>query len=217
MNYKLPPLPEREAFEAWMQGDATISLEKDGHGYVDMTAELMWHAWKARATLEAQGAPDHCDPSCTSYDLAAMVMSDCGHSTNNQRLLDRIAARIDRHVEELLASAPPAPQVEHDRLAYTEAVNLATALFKKHFAQEEHYASGRVVWGLCDTTAGVISQIDNMVSGLVQPTTAPQAKPQPLSDEQIAEIFSVRRGAVTESHLLGCARAIEAAHGITKE
>lgn len=59
-----------------------------------------------RHAVEAQGAPDHCDPSCTSYDLAAMVMSDCGHSTNNQMLLDRIAARIDKHVEQLLASAP---------------------------------------------------------------------------------------------------------------
>jgi len=52
-------------------------------------------------------APDHCDPSCTSYDLAAMVMSDCGHSTNNERLLDRIAARIDKHVEKVLSSLPP--------------------------------------------------------------------------------------------------------------
>ena len=32
-----------------------------------------------------------------------------------------------------------------------------------------------------------------------------------LTDEHIAEIFSVRRGAVIESHLLGCARAIESA------
>jgi hypothetical protein len=56
-----------------------------------------------------------------------------------------------------------------DELAYRAAVSLATGLFKKHFAHEEHYASGRVVWEPCDTTAGVISQIDNMVCGLVQP------------------------------------------------
>ena len=31
-------------------------------------------------------------------------------------------------------------------------------------------------WSLCDSTAGVISQIDNMVAGLVQPPTiSPQA------------------------------------------
>jgi len=60
--------------------------------------------------------------------------------------------------------------------AYSEACNLATALFKKHFAHLPDYASGQVVWGLFDSTEGVILQIDNMVSGLVQPpTTSPQA------------------------------------------
>ena len=60
--------------------------------------------------------------------------------------------------------------------AYSAACNLATALFKKHFAHLPDFASGQAVWSLCDSTAGVISQIDNMVSGLVQPpTTSPQA------------------------------------------
>ena len=53
--------------------------------------------------------------------------------------------------------------------AYSEACNLATALFKKHFAHLPDFASGQAVWNLCDSTAGVISQIDNMVAGLVQP------------------------------------------------
>ncbi len=72
----------------------------------------------------------------------------------------------------LLPAAPAAPV--QDDLAYREAVSLATWLFKKHFAGEEHYASGRVVWEPCDTTAGVISQIDNMVCGLVQPAAPVQ-------------------------------------------
>ena len=60
--------------------------------------------------------------------------------------------------------------------AYSAACNLATALFKKHFAHLPDYASGQVVWGLFDSTEGVILQIDNMVTGLVQPpTTSPQA------------------------------------------
>jgi hypothetical protein len=80
-------------------------------------------------------------------------------------------------IREALREAQPAAQPTEP--AYTEAVSLATALFKKHFAHEEHYASGRIVWGPCDTTAGVISQIDNMVSGLIQPTTqqAPAGEP----------------------------------------
>ena len=55
--------------------------------------------------------------------------------------------------------------------AYSAACSLATALFKKHFAHLPDFASGQAVWSLCDSTAGVISQIDNMVSGLVQPPT----------------------------------------------
>ena len=61
-----------------------------------------------------------------------------------------------------------AEKQEQDTLAYREAARLAKWLFKKHYAHEEHYAYGRVVWGLCDTTAGVISQIDNMVCQLVK-------------------------------------------------
>ena len=63
--------------------------------------------------------------------------------------------------------------------AYSAACHLATALFKKHFAHLPDFASGQAVWSLCGSTAGVISQIDNMVSGLVQPPTiTPQAAKQ---------------------------------------
>lgn len=64
-----------------------------------------------RYTPPAQPAPvqepDYCDPSMTVYKLVEMIMSDCGHSTNNQRLLDRIAERIQRHID---ATTPPAAQ-----------------------------------------------------------------------------------------------------------
>lgn len=40
--------------------------------------------------------------SYESMNLAAMVLSDCGHSSNYQPLLERVAGRIDRHVERLL-------------------------------------------------------------------------------------------------------------------
>lgn len=38
-------------------------------------------------------------------------------------------------------------QPEQETQAYREAAQLANWLFKKHYAQEEYYASGRVVWG----------------------------------------------------------------------
>lgn len=103
----------------------------------------------------------------------------------DKAVVEQALAEMERHqifkrfVESIAAlrEALTAPQQEsvHDAAAYKEAANLATALFKKHFAHEEHYASGKVVWGLCDTTAGVISQIDNMVSGLVQLKQEPVA------------------------------------------
>ena len=80
--------------------------------------------------------------------------------------------------EMLAALAQPAAQPTEP--AYTEAVSLATALFKKHFAHEEHYASGRIVWAPCDTTAGVISQIDNMVSRLIQPAVQQDPAGEPV-------------------------------------
>ena len=42
---------------------------------------------------------EYCDPSSTIYKLAEMVMSDCGCSSDHQRLLDRIAARIQSHID----------------------------------------------------------------------------------------------------------------------
>jgi hypothetical protein len=54
---------------------------------------------EARAALEAALKPD---PSCDDVKLAEMIMSDCGHSTNNTRLLERITNRIALH------TAPPA-------------------------------------------------------------------------------------------------------------
>jgi hypothetical protein len=72
-------------------------------------------------------------------------------------------------IKEALMSVPDGAQPEQETQGYREAAQLAKWLFKTHYAQQEHYASGRVIWGLCDTTAGVISQIDNMVCKLVLP------------------------------------------------
>ena len=42
--------------------------------------------------------------SYESMNLAVMVLSDCGHSSNYKPLLERVAGRIDRHVERLLTA-----------------------------------------------------------------------------------------------------------------
>lgn len=73
----------------------------------------------ARLEIESLRAGREQGSSCASKDLAVMVLSDCGHSSNYTPLLDRVAGRIDRHVERLLtaqhsdraARAQAAPEV----------------------------------------------------------------------------------------------------------
>jgi hypothetical protein len=45
----------REAFEAWVQADSTLPIDRDAHGYADMTTALMWHAWQAAQKANAPG------------------------------------------------------------------------------------------------------------------------------------------------------------------
>jgi hypothetical protein len=163
------------------------------------------------------------------------------HRTGDTQVFDMCYAQpVIKALEEALAKQE---QGEQDTLAYREAASLAQWLFNKHFAHEEHYASGRVVWELCDTTAAVISQIDNMVCKLVreqeqgEPSccngncpntkdceqamqclyTTPQQR-KPLTDEHIFAIgkelgLKCRLGGNTNIDI-DYARAIEAAHGI---
>ena len=54
------------------------------------------------------------ETSHTAMQLAAMVLSDCGISTNHTSLHERVAARITRHEDELIDSLkklanPPSP------------------------------------------------------------------------------------------------------------
>ena len=56
---------------------------------------------------------------------------------------------------------------------YGYAKSLAEAIFKQHFASDEHYASGRVVWGVNDTVIGILTQIDNMVADMVRKPEQP--------------------------------------------
>ena len=106
------------------------------------------------------------EPYCNAHDDADACYPDMFSEHQMRAFADATHTLRASHGQ---APAKPDP-------AYSAACNLATALFKKHFAHLPDFASGQAVWSLCDSTAGVISQIDNMVSGLVQPpTTSPQA------------------------------------------
>lgn len=121
-------------------------------GYYDMTAE-QWLNWAMsqqprgkNSLLAAQPAP----------------VQDIGVE-QDERVFARIEARKNRDAAH--KETAPAQQDE----TYQEAKRLAEWLFKTHYASEEDYASGRVVWEVLDTTQGVLSQIDNMVCRLVKP------------------------------------------------
>lgn len=50
------------------------------------------------------------EPSVAVRWLAEMVMSDCGCSTNNERLLERISNRIEQHIRANTRPQPAAPE-----------------------------------------------------------------------------------------------------------
>lgn len=163
-----------DALKAYMDyiPDNTVQGEKDA-----ALAEKVINALSTRlAQPVAQGAqPEHCGPSSAVYDLAAMVMSDCGHSTNNQRLLARIAERITRYIDS------NAPQPEQELVVWRENIK---QLADQYASECVEFARG------IPTGAGSMSPIAVKAGDtrLALHTTIDCARPQPdrvaLTDEQ---------------------------------
>ena len=132
-------------------------------------AQMLAAAPAQPATQQGAAYAEMPEPYCNAHDDADACYPDMFSEHQMHAFADATHTLRASHGQ---APAQPDP-------AYSAACHLATVLFKKHFAHLPDYASGQVVWGLCDSTAGVISQIDNMVSGLVQPpTTTAQAAQQ---------------------------------------
>jgi hypothetical protein len=86
---------------------------------------------------------------------------------------------LPRDCEALKAAADLIEQAQKDH-TYGYAKHLAETIFKQHFASDEHYASGRIVWGVNDTVIGILTQIDNMVADMVRKSEQAQ-KPKEFS------------------------------------
>lgn len=98
---------------AWMD-DGTLRVGSEATAYrvvtdatkrgmtASLAANFITPLYAHPAATAAQ--PPREDASYESMNLAAMVLSDCGHSSNYTPLLERVAGRIDRHVERLLTA-----------------------------------------------------------------------------------------------------------------
>lgn len=113
------------AFERYYSQSFT---DKDWRNEASVWAAAWKQALLTAAAPTTQPAPAHADASYESMNLAVMVLSDCGHSSNYKPLLERVAGRIDRHVERLLtaqqadiamraqAAPQPSPAAQGDAL-----------------------------------------------------------------------------------------------------
>ncbi len=96
----------------------------------------------------------------------------CGHAAWLQPAADELR-RLQGENERLRADQAQ---------AMSEASSLAMSLFRKHYSSDPDYASGAVKFGLCDELRGVISQIDNMSTGLARAELEAR-KPLPHAEE----------------------------------
>ncbi len=86
-----------------------------------------------------------------------------------------VAKLAQKAIREALVEQPAQVPVKDNTYGY--AKSLAEAIFKQHFASDEHYASGRIVWGVNDTVIGMLTQIDNMVADMVRRPAQQQQEP----------------------------------------
>ena len=63
----------REAFEAWIKRDSTLSVKSDGEGYLDMYVCIMWHAWQAAQADAFERAAKVCEGRVYAEQVAIAI------------------------------------------------------------------------------------------------------------------------------------------------
>lgn len=112
--------------------------------------------------------------------------------TPEEQNLDMLVAELDREnrllrarnerLEREAEQRNPVPVTDN---TYGYAKSLAEAIFKQHYASDEHYASGRIVWGVNDTVIGILTQIDNMVADMVRKPLVELTRNERMSYEEL--------------------------------
>lgn len=87
--------------------------------------------------------------------------------------------------------------------AQREAVSLARSLFKRHYAQEPHYASGEIEWEPFNEPASVITQIDNMIAGICAQLA--EAQRELIAKEAERATMELERNNAQRQHTMQCA------------
>ena len=120
----------------------------------------------------SQELPDGVElPSYTAMKTAAMILSDCGHSTNNTQLHERVARRVDAH------SDAHAAAILADREKQAARVPDGYALVPLDVLKAASESLGSFVsdlgWGDADMQA-----MDNLDAFIAAPTTEPSKAEQ---------------------------------------
>lgn len=196
----------------------------------------MWFAKEITALREALAEqPAQQEPMAWKVvpvkptDEMLKTMDECSKEGYDERLYAGHAASVYMAAVD---AAPEQPQQEPVRVpvmdnTYNYAKSLAEAIFKQHFSSDEHYACGRIVWGVNDTVIGILTQIDNMVADMVRKP----AQRKPLTDGQKRDL--IKKSELWDMHVhIGWYSApsksfvekamqliadIEAAHGIKEQ
>lgn len=156
--YTFPPAQQQEPeYKGWYCAHCQRGV--DG-------SEVTYHE---QHTVCGRVITDDLPPSWDSFFGNAEQPANVATVNTSEELVDKTAENVHE-------------QPAQDN-TYSYAKNLAEAIFKQHFASDEHYASGQIVWGVNDTVIGILTQIDNMVTDMVRRP----AQQEPVASEHITD------------------------------
>ena len=157
----------RQAFEDYINPEGDVALHWQPAGYYAGSGlqgswiDFQSGYWAGHAAAKAAtAAPVVGRWYFVSNDGVATLCVDEADARESASEADIAFPRMAPHRAVQLV---PADQLAE---AQREAVTLAQYLYNACYSHEPDYASGKVKWEPCDTPAGVITQIDNMVAGV---------------------------------------------------
>jgi hypothetical protein len=167
------------SFEKWAKGRPGYGAAGDSPDYRIGAVREGLVVWQA-ALAAAKAHPEAAQAEPINYFIVGEFASKHNLDYNELCTMVRESLRLATTASKAEPSpSPDSTQVPTDA-AYSYAANLAQAIFNSEYASDPDYASGKVKWQLCDDLLGVLTQIDNMVSGMKRVQSAPVGVAQPV-------------------------------------